>query len=81
MARSKNIFHNLSGYRVISNEAGRCKGIFLTVPDRIEQTSPLAHESRLFLEFLLSAFTLSTDTVMLIDAVLPTSHLFDHYRP
>ena len=54
------------------------QGIFPTVLGRIEQTCPLAHESRLFLEFLFICVHPKYSALMLIDAVLPTSHLFDH---
>jgi hypothetical protein len=49
----------MSGYGVISNEAGRCKSLFLCFIGRIEHTSSSAQELRLFLELLFICVTLS----------------------
>ena len=42
----------MSGNGVISNEAGRCKSLFLCFIGRIEHTSSSAQELRLFLELI-----------------------------
>ena len=49
----------MDGNGVISNEAGRCKSLFLCFIGRIEHTSSSAQELRLFLELLFICVTLS----------------------
>src|SRR3974377_811884 len=72
---------DLGGYRVISNDAGRCKSFCCTL---LLASSTLLRGRRncvSFWTFCSCASPYVAQPFAFINLVLPTSHLFDHHRP
>jgi hypothetical protein len=81
VVRPRTVENYLSGKRVISNEAGCCKGFFLRA--LLESNTLLRRRTNCvcFWSFCSSRSPYVAQPFALIHLVLPTSHLFDHHGP